>query len=245
MPSHTHAYALTYTRKRTHTHAHTHTHVRRHHTHIPHACAFKRTYTRTQVHAKTHTHTHIHAPPPTLSVSVALFLSRARSHSLPPSHMHPHSLVHNLAYSGDTVILPKCWSGRWDITEAIHKVWIVHDHPDIEGASTPIRAVIVPAASFSADSSEELSAQGSSTRKVYEEGPTCVACWASSRATYHVPEQTTTESLHVLQGLFFVTNADGSARRCVAGDTLITPKGWSGHWDIIEPVTTICVATAE
>jgi uncharacterized cupin superfamily protein len=44
-----------------------------------------------------------------------------------------------------------------------------------------------------------------------------------------------------VDGLFFLTNADGSARRCVAGDTVVLPKGWSGTWDILEPVTKVWV----
>jgi len=38
---------------------------------------------------------------------------------------------------GDTVVLPKGWSGRWDILEAIHKVWFVHDHPRVEETYSP------------------------------------------------------------------------------------------------------------
>jgi hypothetical protein len=40
---------------------------------------------------------------------------------------------------GDVVVLPKGWYGRWDIQQKIHKVWVVHDHPDVVGASvTPV-----------------------------------------------------------------------------------------------------------
>lgn len=45
---------------------------------------------------------------------------------------------------GDTVILPKGWAGRWDVQEAIHKVWCVHDHPRIEERASIIRAMVVP-----------------------------------------------------------------------------------------------------
>ena len=36
---------------------------------------------------------------------------------------------------GDTVVLPKGWSGRWDVTKAIHKVWVVHDPHLVYGLS--------------------------------------------------------------------------------------------------------------
>ena len=45
-------------------------------------------------------------------------------------------------------------------------------------------------------------------------------------------------------GVFYLTNLDGSARRCEAGDTVVLPKGWSGRWDIVEPMTTVWVEVA-
>ena len=47
---------------------------------------------------------------------------------------------------GDTVVLPKGWSGRWDVTKAIHKVWVVHEHEDVKGAS--VAASVTPPESF-------------------------------------------------------------------------------------------------
>ena len=40
--------------------------------------------------------------------------------------------------AGDLVTLPRGWSGRWDVTsaETLHKVWVVHAHAEISGAST-------------------------------------------------------------------------------------------------------------
>jgi len=37
------------------------------------------------------------------------------------------------------------------------------------------------------------------------------------------------------------SNADGSARRFGAGDTVVLPKGWSGQWDVIETMKKIWV----
>lgn len=55
--------------------------------------------------------------------------------------------------------------------------------------------------------------------------------------------RTTTECFHVLEGVFFLTpknsssdGGGGTAQRCVAGDTVILPKGWSGRWDVVETV---------
>ena len=144
--------------------------------------------------------------------------------------------------AGDTVILPRGWSGRWDVTKAIHKVWLVHDHPEQPRAddSAPIRAQVVQLV------------RDESSRCVYDVGPTSVSIWARSPkppstqiaqrdAGYSQFNRPTTKWMHVIEGVFFVTNADGSAQRCGPGDTLLVPKGWSGHWDIIETCKAISV----
>jgi uncharacterized cupin superfamily protein len=40
----------------------------------------------------------------------------------------------------------------------------------------------------------------------------------------------------MLEGVVFVSNADGSAQRCVAGDTVVLPRGWCGRLDVMETV---------
>jgi len=150
---------------------------------------------------------------------------------------------------GDTVILPKGWSGRWDIFQPIHKVWAVHDHPNIEETSSPIRASVTPLQGFSPD---QLTAQGvrpdalhgspsTAYRTLYDVGPTEVGGWTCTPGSFPVINRPNTEFFHVLEGVFFLTNADGSARRCVAGDTVVLPKGWTGHWDVIETVKKLWV----
>lgn len=150
---------------------------------------------------------------------------------------------------GDTVILPKGWSGRWDIMQPIHKVWVVHDHPKIEETSNPIRAVI---AKYGDLDPQHLTPQGvrpdaihgspsTASRTFYDVGPTAAGCWTCTPGSFPVSNRATTECFHVLEGVFFLTNADGSAQRCIAGDTVVLPKGWSGFWDVIESVRKIWV----
>lgn len=150
---------------------------------------------------------------------------------------------------GDTVILPKGWSGRWDVFEAIHKVWVVHDHPNIEETANPIRAVITPLDSFADHNLAPLGVRSDAIhgspsvakRVVYHVGSTEVAGLSCTPGSFPVINQPKTNAFHVLEGVFFLTNADGSARRCVAGDTVVLPKGWTGHWDVIEPVKKLWV----
>uniref|UniRef100_A0A6T8KKB1 (S)-ureidoglycine aminohydrolase cupin domain-containing protein n=1 Tax=Hemiselmis andersenii TaxID=464988 RepID=A0A6T8KKB1_HEMAN len=149
---------------------------------------------------------------------------------------------------GDTVILPKGWSGRWDVLQDIHKVWITHDHPNVEVA-TPIRAVIVP---NNALDQQYMSPQGfrtdathgspiTASRSMFSAGPTAAGSWSCTPGSFPVNNRGTTEFFHVLEGVFFLTNSDGSARRCGPGDTVVLPKGWSGHWDVIETVRKLWV----
>lgn len=148
---------------------------------------------------------------------------------------------------GDTVILPKGWSGRWDILEDVHKVWFVHDHPNIEvnPGGGVIRVQIANYHTFAPQYMEALGVRGdaihgapsATCQTLFDVGPTAVGVWTCTAGSFPVKERTTTECMHVLEGVFFLTNAhDNTAQRCVAGDTVILPKGWSGYWDIIEPM---------
>mmetsp|Transcript_16997 Transcript_16997/g.42889 ORF Transcript_16997/g.42889 Transcript_16997/m.42889 type:complete len:326 (-) Transcript_16997:276-1253(-) len=149
---------------------------------------------------------------------------------------------------GDTVILPKGWSGRWDVYQDIHKVWVTHDHPNVE-VSSPIRAVIMPnngleqqymsPGGFRTDASH--GSPITSSRVIYSAGPTEAGSWSCTPGSFPVVNRGTTEFFHVLDGVFFLTNADGTAQRCGPGDTVVLPKGWSGHWDVIEAVRKLWV----
>ena len=44
------------------------------------------------------------------------------------------------------------------------------------------------------------------------------------------------EFIHLLEGVVIVTDAEGTAKTYRAGDAFVTPKGFSGTWDVIEPV---------
>ncbi|MCJ2074252.1 cupin domain-containing protein [Methylobacterium sp. E-025] len=44
------------------------------------------------------------------------------------------------------------------------------------------------------------------------------------------------EFIHLLEGVVTVTDAEGRSKTYRAGDAFVTPKGFSGTWDVIEPV---------
>eukprot|EP00240_Pyramimonas_obovata_P001842 CAMPEP_0118929798 /NCGR_PEP_ID=MMETSP1169-20130426/6693_1 /TAXON_ID=36882 /ORGANISM="Pyramimonas obovata, Strain CCMP722" /LENGTH=453 /DNA_ID=CAMNT_0006872053 /DNA_START=15 /DNA_END=1376 /DNA_ORIENTATION=- len=122
---------------------------------------------------------------------------------------------------GDAVVLPKGWYGRWDISQLIHKVWMVHAHDDVAGMSTT--PVVVP-----------LAGMGQTTT-LYAAGPTRTGCIVPQPGRRVVTNQPATEAFHILEGSVVLTGADGAARQCSPGDMVVLPKGWSGSWDIAGP----------
>lgn len=140
---------------------------------------------------------------------------------------------------GCTVTLPKGWSGRWDVLEDIHKVWFVHDHPNVEDTCDPIRAVITHYTELKPQ--HIMSSHG--LHPVYSAGPTTVSSWTCKPGSFFDIARTSTQWLHVVEGVFFISNADGSAQRCVAGDTIVVPKGWTGSFDVIESVLAVTASS--
>mmetsp|Transcript_23208 Transcript_23208/g.58537 ORF Transcript_23208/g.58537 Transcript_23208/m.58537 type:complete len:338 (-) Transcript_23208:272-1285(-) len=142
---------------------------------------------------------------------------------------------------GDTVVLPKHWYGRWDIQQRIRKVWLTLDHADVPGAAkTPeVMSLAELQAKVGQLKVRQDALHGSSPAQggapMYNVGPTSAGYWTCTPGSW-ASSKKETEMFFVLEGVFFLTNADGSARRCGPGDTVVLPKGWSGHWDIIETV---------
>ena len=44
------------------------------------------------------------------------------------------------------------------------------------------------------------------------------------------------EFIQILEGVVIVTDAEGTSKTYRAGDAFVTPKGFSGTWDVIEPI---------
>lgn len=148
---------------------------------------------------------------------------------------------------GDNVIIPKGHTGRWDVNGPIRKVWAVNAHENIEETSNPIRVRVDHYNSWAprfltrnedgsdplyGDVSEATAVSSSTT--FYDVGPTKVGVWSSEPGSYTV-SRGRRAWIHVLEGVAFVTNgADGSSRRCEAGDTVVLPAGWHGHVDVVE-----------
>jgi uncharacterized cupin superfamily protein len=154
--------------------------------------------------------------------------------------------------AGDVVVLPKGWSGRWDVQRPIRKVWAVVSHEEVLSAEASARAVTMRAEDFapsrlSPDGPREADwgAAACSSKELWEFGPMEIGAWACTPGGFRVANRPTTEMFVVLEGSGFLTDLDGTARRFGPGSTVVLPKGWSGRWDVLEAVRKLYVVVAE
>ena len=131
--------------------------------------------------------------------------------------------------AGDVVVLPRGWSGRWDVQKDLHKVWAVHTHPDDGRSTSPV--IATPSQMSDGD--------------IYKAGDTAVRVWTRQPGPVEIRGKAATESIYVLSGEMFVTNQDGSAVRCVAGDTVALPRGWTGRYDVASAVKAVSVVVGQ
>ena len=63
-----------------------------------------------------------------------------------------------------------------------------------------------------------------------------VGLWTCRRGKWRIdfPHH---EFIQILEGVVAVTDAEGETRTYRAGDAFVTPRGFSGTWDVIEPIT--------
>ena len=146
---------------------------------------------------------------------------------------------------GDLVVLPRGWAGRWDVQERIHKIWVIHEHEDIRGADAePVVATRTRLSDFetSLRDADGMLFRGTA---VYDVGGTRAGSWCASPGSFSVTARPVAECFTVVKGAMFLTNPDGSARRCGVGDTVNVPEGWAGKMDVVEEVITVFVEIAK
>ena len=138
---------------------------------------------------------------------------------------------------GDTVILPKHWSGRWDIAENVHKVWFVHDHEDttttssssVAGSTTSTTTTTTPSTIIrakiihynelvSTTKKEELMIEPNTkviTKSIYNssgggEGPTHVMMSTSGPSSFVISPNQHTNCFHILEGSMMIILEDNN-----------------------------------
>ena len=71
-----------------------------------------------------------------------------------------------------------------------------------------------------------------------------VGVWACTPGGWAITERPDTETVHLLAGRARLTDADGRSVEIGPGDVLVLPRGWSGRWDVLEPVRKLYVTVA-
>jgi len=63
-----------------------------------------------------------------------------------------------------------------------------------------------------------------------------VGVWEAGVSKTYLENYPFTEYVLMISGRLVLTNEDGTEKEYGAGDTFVMPKGWSGIWDIQEPM---------
>ena len=72
-------------------------------------------------------------------------------------------------------------------------------------------------------------------------GPVEVGVWACTPGGWAITDRPDTETVQILSGRARLTDAGGRAAELGPGDVLVLPRGWSGRWDVLEPVRKLYV----
>lgn len=149
---------------------------------------------------------------------------------------------------GDTVIIPKGHTGRWDVFSTIHKIWAVNAHDQIEeDRSVPIRVRVDGYHTFAPhlltsnrhgiDPLYAASAPEISYNTFYDIGPTSVGVWASERVFVPITAPLQRKIFfYLLEGALNIHDiSTGTSQLCFPGDTIMLPQGFTGYIDVLEP----------
>lgn len=65
--------------------------------------------------------------------------------------------------------------------------------------------------------------------------------WKSVEGGWPVVDRPDTEVAFILDGRARITNEDGTTIEVSKGDLLVLPPGWTGRWDVLEPLRKVYV----
>ena len=68
-----------------------------------------------------------------------------------------------------------------------------------------------------------------------------VGVWACTPGGWAIVDRPDTETVQILSGRARLTDDSGRAAELGPGDVLVLPRGWSGRWDVLEPVRKLYV----
>ncbi len=68
-----------------------------------------------------------------------------------------------------------------------------------------------------------------------------VGLWRSTERGWAVRDRGDTEVVYILSGRARITGDDGTTTEVGPGHLFILPAGWSGRWDVLEPIEKLYV----
>ena len=74
-----------------------------------------------------------------------------------------------------------------------------------------------------------------------QEGQPAVGIWDCTPGSWTVTDRQDTEVSTILAGRGRITDSDGEQQEIGPGDVLVLPLGWSGRWEILEPLRKVYV----
>ena len=94
---------------------------------------------------------------------------------------------------GDTVIMPKDWTGRWDVLEDVHTIYVKKSHQDLPRSANSTSAIVVPYRTFSSHLMEDTidpreGAPSMASRTVFENGHMSAGGWTCSPGAFSVTD---------------------------------------------------------
>jgi uncharacterized cupin superfamily protein len=146
--------------------------------------------------------------------------------------------------AGCVLVLPFGWAGAWHIRETIRKVYL-HTTPVPPLPSTVVASAFLAADRVLADALPSAAAAPGSPAAadtVVFDGPDG-RCDIRSRAPgqYSWAPDEHGFFAFVLAGDGFLVDSDGPRHELMAGSAIALPSGWSGTWDIRDPLRAVCV----
>ncbi len=73
------------------------------------------------------------------------------------------------------------------------------------------------------------------------DSPVEVGVWACTPGGWAIENRADTETVQILAGRARLTDAGGRSVELGPGAVLVLPRGWSGRWDVLEPVRKLYV----
>lgn len=69
--------------------------------------------------------------------------------------------------------------------------------------------------------------------------------WEGTQGEFEARRNGYTEMFHILSGRAVLHTEGGDSVALSPGDTVVTPSGWSGRWEILEPVRKLYVVITD